>query len=131
MGGFKSLEAYGIDLKRQHRNKIRKYIKFDDTEEDLFLQVKHDGDDDWLNFTPAEAKRALQAKNEKKIRRSNIHRSPRPGDLPPAPGAAAGGARAKKPSNATNDLNADEEDAEEMEQEVEQQRNKWNPPPRC
>ena len=66
MGSFKTLEAYGVDLKRQHKWKLRKYIKFDETEEDLYLQIKHDDDESWLTFSPAEAKRELNSKNTSK-----------------------------------------------------------------
>ena len=74
MNAFKTLEAYGVELKRQHRNKLRKYIKFDEAEEDLYLQIKHDDDDSWITFTPREAKKELAAKNVRKIIKSNIHK---------------------------------------------------------
>ena len=45
MGSFKTLEAYGVELKRQHGRKLRKYVKFDEVVEDLFLQIKHDDDE--------------------------------------------------------------------------------------
>ena len=54
-------------MKRKHGRKLRKYIKFDEAEEDLFLQIKHDDDESWLTFNPREAKSELYKNNERKI----------------------------------------------------------------
>ena len=76
MTAFKTLESYGYYLKNEHREDIRKYIKFDEYDETLFLQVKHAKDDEWLTFTPEQAKRELYQKNEKRVQKSHLHRSP-------------------------------------------------------
>ena len=68
MGAFKTLESLGYKLKKKHGVSFRKHIKYDEFEENLFIQVgvKFENEDvDWTNYNPAEAKEAL-----KKLRQS-------------------------------------------------------------
>ena len=118
MGSFKTLESLGNDLKREHRRKIRKYIKFDEAEEDLYLHVKHDDDDSWLTFSPSEAKNELSKKNYRKISKSSIHKAPERTD----------DRREEEEGDRVPGGNGGDE---EMEQGGgEDQPRKWNPPPR-
>ena len=126
MNGFKTLEAYGVDLKRMHKNKLRKYIKFDEVEEDLFLQVKHDDDEGWMTFTPSQAKREKAEKNVRKVIKSNIHKSPTHNNSKSDGPAFAG----KKTSN--SERNRKEERMEEGEETAGSSNGngRWIPPQR-
>ena len=149
MNSFKLLESYGVDLKRRHKHLIRKYVKFDEQAEDLYLHVKHDNDTDWLSFTPADAKKEMADKNTRNVIRSSIHGSPtldnealrpmgrriamgrRTGGLGVG-GGPVGGVSGAGASGSGHSGDRDEE--ETMDQgELEQGQGvskKWNPPPR-
>ena len=142
MNNFKILESYGVDLKRKHKHMIRKYIKFDEQVEDLFLSVKHDNDPDWLSFTPADAKREMNAKNIRNVSRSIIHGSPtalneeetaRLGTRRTAFGKRMGGLGSGQAAQASGSGGAAGQEEEEMEHDDEQEQHNvkaWNPPPK-
>ena len=137
MGSFKILESLGNDLKREHRRKLRKYVKFDETEEDLFLHVKHDDDDSWLTFTPTEAKEELNKKNYKKVTKSNIHRTPSKADDERETRGRRLGALAKEAPGGVGEQasgGVDMADVEDMEEEEDgtgtNNTTKWIPPAR-
>ena len=52
---FRILHRYGMNLRRRAGNQVKKYVKFDDFSERLFLQVKIDEGGEWLNITPEQA----------------------------------------------------------------------------
>ena len=76
MNAFKALEAYGFDLKRTHKDAIKKYIKFDEQERTLFLQVKHSKDQEAVNFSVEHAIRETKKKNVSRVSTSHVLRPP-------------------------------------------------------
>ena len=64
---FKMLEAYGHDLKRKHGKEFRWYIKFDDFERTLFLQIKIPNISEWIDISPEEARKSRRRRNDRRI----------------------------------------------------------------
>lgn len=73
---FKLLEAYGYDLRNAHGRELRRYIKFDDFERDLFLQVKFPNVDEWVDITPTEARLSRTRKNNRRVASAREFLSP-------------------------------------------------------
>ena len=61
LGVFKTLEAFGYALKRQHGNSFRKHVKFDEYARTLYIQVgikNQDSDEriEWRDYSAEEAR---------------------------------------------------------------------------
>ena len=133
MTAFKTLEAYGYYLKNEHREDVKKYIKFDEFDESLYLQVKHTKDDDWVTFTPEQAKRELNLKNDRKVQRSHLYKTPttRSSTTPTT--------RRSPPTLRTRDnastypagrMNKEDSTPMDTGDELQRKKRNWAPPPR-
>lgn len=60
---FRVLFRYGQALRRRHGQGMRRHIKFDDTERNLFLNVKLPGDEKWSRVSLEVARRGLRARD--------------------------------------------------------------------
>ena len=78
MPTFKILEAYGYELRGLHGPNFRRYIKFDEFERTLFLQVKFPNIDEWFNISAEEARISRQRKNNRRIASAREFFSPEP-----------------------------------------------------
>ena len=55
---------------------MRKHVKFDEDNYTLYVQVKHDRDEDWTDFTVAQAREERERLNKKKAAKSHLFTSP-------------------------------------------------------
>ena len=60
MGVFKTLETFGFSLKRRHGRDFRKYIKFDEFSESLYIQVGFKKEGEEMNCTKYSAQEARE-----------------------------------------------------------------------
>ena len=66
MSQFKLLESFGATMRNQHNNEVKKHIKFDELNRCLYIQIKHERDREWVDFSVEQArieKEKLNAKN--------------------------------------------------------------------
>ena len=77
MSQFKTLEWYAFMQRNKHeKGDVKKYIKFDDANGSLFLQLKHYRDDEWVNISYDTAKSEQSKGNEKRTKKSFLFKSP-------------------------------------------------------
>ena len=53
-------------MRNQHNNEVKKHIKFDELNRCLYIQIKHERDREWVDFSVEQArieKEKLNAKN--------------------------------------------------------------------
>ena len=72
MSSFKVLENFAFQLRKRHNGELTKYIKFDEFERNLYLQVRHKRETEWIVFTPEQAKKELDKENGQKAQRSRL-----------------------------------------------------------
>ena len=72
MSTFKVLENFAFHLRKKHNGELTRYIKFDEYDRTLFLQVRHKRESDWVVFSPAQAKEELDKENTSKAQRSRL-----------------------------------------------------------
>ena len=63
-GDFKTLNNYGYQMKRVHGKSTRKYVKYDDDNYSLLLDLKLPGAGSYLKIGPSLAK-SLMAESER------------------------------------------------------------------
>ena len=76
MTQFRTLEAFSFMHINKHNGEIKKHIKFDDSNECLYVQLKHKKDNEWISFSYDQAKKAQDEMNAKKVKKSLIFQSP-------------------------------------------------------
>ena len=69
---FKTLEQYGRRMRRMHGTATRKYIKYDDGNWGLIMELKLPESENWLNITPTAARSFLQNQDRQEIEQANI-----------------------------------------------------------
>ena len=74
---FKLLYGVGIELRRTHGNGTRKYVKFDDENLDLFLEVRLDGRGSWLKID-----KLMASDLQRESNRSTLMSARRPASRP-------------------------------------------------
>ena len=57
IGTFKLLNDHAYHIKRTHGKMTRKYIKFNDDAQSLFLEIKLPGQENWIKITPSQARK--------------------------------------------------------------------------
>ena len=62
-GVFKLLNSYGFHLKRVHGNQTKKYVKFDEANLSLYLDVRLPDAEEWIQISPTQA-RALKEQRD-------------------------------------------------------------------
>ena len=72
MSSFKVLESFSFYLRNKHRGEITKYIKFDEHEQTLFLQVRHKSENDWIFFSVDQAREEMAKNNSVKAQKSRL-----------------------------------------------------------
>lgn len=72
---FNLLQKYGMAVKRKNPS-AKKYIKFDDYRKDLYIQVKLDLDEEWINVYATEASEELRKADARKNSRGRLLLSP-------------------------------------------------------
>ena len=72
MSSFKILEQFGYYLRQKHNGELTKYIKFDEHDHSLFLQVRHKKETDWITFNVEQAKIEMAKNNNLKPQRSRL-----------------------------------------------------------
>ena len=96
MPQFKALESYAYTQRNNHGpGDVKKHIKFDDASGNLFLQLKHFKDNDWINISYEKAKREQDKCNELREKKSHLFKPPAPADNTAA-GSSNGGSSANK-----------------------------------
>ena len=70
------LDTPWFDLRRRHNGRIKTHIKFDDFGKTLFLQAKHEEDDEWTKFSAEQARKELAERNSKRAKKSRLLMSP-------------------------------------------------------
>ena len=77
MSTFKDLNTYGGIAKRTYGKDLRKYVKFDDEEMSLFLEIRLPNSTNWLQITPTRAKELMgeSAEGELMSMQSRIRRA--------------------------------------------------------
>ena len=73
MSTFNLLRGMGFDLRRQHGKGTRKYVKFDDTRCDLFLEVRPEGSTSWIRIDSDMAREHRRENDQKSLRRLLQH----------------------------------------------------------
>ena len=68
MPTFKDLNTYGRIARNTYGKDIRKYIKFDDDELDLFLEIRLPGSTNWLRIAPPRARELIADSAEGELR---------------------------------------------------------------
>ena len=76
MSHFKLLESFAGTLRSMHNGEIKKYIKFDELNRSLFIQIKHDRDREWMDFTVEQARMEKDRLNSKRTKKSLLFLSP-------------------------------------------------------
>ena len=77
MGQFRVLESYAFKYRNKHnQGEVKKHVKFDDFNNELFVQIKHLKDDDWINVSYAQAKEECERTNASKVKKSFLFQSP-------------------------------------------------------
>lgn len=76
MPAFKVLESYGYELRKLHGAELRRYIKFEEFERTLFLQVKFPNIEEWFNISVEEARTSRTRKNERRLASAREYFSP-------------------------------------------------------
>ena len=72
MSTFKTLENFAFQLKKRNNGDLTKYIKFDEFQRSMYLQVRHRRESDWITFTAEQARREMDKENNQKTQRSRI-----------------------------------------------------------
>lgn len=73
---FKLLESYGYELRKLHGETFRRYIKFEEFERTLYLQVKFPNIDEWFNISVEEARLSKTRKDKRRIASAREYLSP-------------------------------------------------------
>ena len=68
-GTFKLLSTYGYKLKQIHGEGTRRYIKYNETNLSLYLDVKTPDSDEWLKITLNQAKELQEVRDQTHMRR--------------------------------------------------------------
>ena len=114
---FKMLEAYGHDLKRKHGKEFRWYIKFDDFERTLFLQIKIPNIGEWIDISPEEARKSRRRRNDRRIASARELLSPEAENVAP------------RRTQSVGDMESMEDDLS-TPTNFQGLRQTWKPPPR-
>ena len=69
-GDFKTLDRYGLRMKNIHRRGTKRYIKYDEPNMGLILELRMPGDLTWLKITPAMAREFVDASDKEEIDRN-------------------------------------------------------------
>ena len=72
MSSFKILESFSFHLRNKHNGELSKYIKFDEHDLSLFLQVRHKKENEWITFTVEQAKVEMDKNNAIRAQRSRL-----------------------------------------------------------
>ena len=102
MAQFKILENFSNGLRSKHGPAMRKHIKFDEESECLFVQVKHDNDKDWVDFSVEQARAEREKGNESRAKNSFLFKSP---TLDSVPGTVGGAKRKERLLTSTSNSN--------------------------
>ena len=113
---FNVLQRYGFLLKKKHPS-LKKYVKFDDYQRSLFIQVRLEEGGEWLNVTPEEAGDFVRENDRRRNVRSCSLRSP------------TSGRRSSERRGASAVEDAMEEDEDEVFV-IPQKPKAWKPTPR-
>ena len=77
---FSILNRYGASLKKKAGTQVKKHIKFDNFGKCMFIQVKVDGDGEWMNVSVDEARASNTRSDMKKNQRLRQILSPERGE---------------------------------------------------
>lgn len=71
-GVFKLLNAFGFHLRRLHGSETKKYIKFDEANLSLYLDVRLPDSDEWLQITPSQARMLKEQRDTNTLSRLSL-----------------------------------------------------------
>ena len=55
---------------------VKKHVKFDEQNGSLYLQMKHNDDEEWVNFSYEQVKIEKEKRNAKRVKKSKLFQSP-------------------------------------------------------
>jgi hypothetical protein len=91
LGTFNVLQSHGFKLKQRYGNEFRRHVKFDDSRQDLYLEIKIPGDQSWERIS-AELAREMKDTEERAASqrlRTRLSVTDEGGSVRPLPRASA------------------------------------------
>lgn len=77
-GDFKALEDYGFSMRSTHGRLTRRYIKYDEEEYSLFMELRLPESPVWLRITPELARELKQQNNREELQQERKQLTARP-----------------------------------------------------
>jgi hypothetical protein len=67
---YSALDDIGFKLKKKHGKETRKYIRYDDEEYSLYLEVRLPGTSNWLRISPKQARELRETQDAQDLQRA-------------------------------------------------------------